>query len=148
MMLAVRAVTSFLLLPGLVAFAVPLLVLPRTRAIVDPRAAVLLVPGLGLLLWCAGAFYRHGRGTLAPWDPPRRLVTAGVYRYSRNPMYVGVLLILLSWAGAFHSLAHVVYAISIALLFHARVIWHEEPYLARTHGPAWTAYRARVRRWV
>ena len=49
---------------------------------------MLLLPGIGLLLWCVREFYVRGKGTLAPWDPPRHLVASGLYRISRNPMYL------------------------------------------------------------
>ena len=100
------------------------------------------------LLWCVWSFYTQGRGTLAPWSPPRTLVTSGLYRYSRNPMYVGVLLILAGWAVGFRSWPLALYAAGVAVAVHLRVILHEEPFLARAHGDAWTAYRARVRRWL
>ena len=93
-------------------------------------------------------FYVAGRGTLAPWSPPRNLVTSGLHRDSRNPMYVGVLLILCGWAIGLWSWPLAIYAAGIAVVFHVRVLLHEEPFLARTHGDAWTAYRARVGRWL
>src|SRR6185436_8584710 len=94
-MLFIRALISFLALPGIVAFLAPALLLgsigPRT-----PRGegVIVFVVGVLVLLWCVRDFYVAGKGTLAPWDPPRHLVSVGLYRYSRNPMYVGVLLIL------------------------------------------------------
>jgi protein-S-isoprenylcysteine O-methyltransferase Ste14 len=103
---------------------------------------------LALLLWCVGVFYREGRGTLAPWDPPRALVTTGVYGLSRNPMYVAVVLVLCGWALGFRSLPLAAYAIIVMIGFHLRVVFGEEPWLARTHGEAWTRYTARVPRWM
>lgn len=101
-----------------------------------------------LLLWCVRDFYVTGRGTLAPWAPPRQLVVAGPYRYSRNPMYVAVVLILVGWSVAFGSIALGVYALAIALAFHVRVVFGEEPWLARTHGEKWTRYCRQVPRWL
>lgn len=103
--LAVRAVVAFLALPGMVAFAVPLLVLRPaiTAAGLAPAGFAPVVLGCVILLWCVHDFYVAGRGTLAPWSPPSRLVIIGLYRFSRNPMYVGVLLILCGWAIAFRS---------------------------------------------
>jgi protein-S-isoprenylcysteine O-methyltransferase Ste14 len=60
---------------------------------------VLIVGTLGLL-WCVRDFYVRGKGTLAPWSPPQNLVVVGLYRYSRNPMYVCVVLVLLGWASS------------------------------------------------
>jgi protein-S-isoprenylcysteine O-methyltransferase Ste14 len=62
-------------------------------------------------------------------------------------MYVGVSLILLGWALAFRSRPLALYFLTVIVLFHVRVIVAEEPFLAATHGDAWTRYKARVRRW-
>ena len=103
---------------------------------------------LAILFWCVIAFYREGRGTLAPWDPPRRLVRGGLYRRSRNPMYVGVTLIVWGWALAFHSTALAIYAAIVMVAFHLRVVSYEEPWLARTFPGDWPRYKAEVRRWL
>jgi protein-S-isoprenylcysteine O-methyltransferase Ste14/pimeloyl-ACP methyl ester carboxylesterase len=134
----------------LVAFIVPLLIAwPRVRAgAFNPLALVLLVPGITLLVWCVRDFFVTGKGTLAPWDPPRNLVSSGPYRHSRNPMYVGVGLLLWGWAIAFGSWALVFYALIVMAAFHIRVLLNEEPYLARTHGRRWDDYRSRVPRWL
>jgi protein-S-isoprenylcysteine O-methyltransferase Ste14 len=148
-----RAVVAFLALPGTVAFLIPWMLRPR----VPPVAAgvPVLVPGAGvltlgviLLLWCVYEFYVSGHGTLAPWAPPKHLVTSGPYRISRNPMYVAVLLILCGWALTFPGRRLWVYTGLVALAFHLRVVFQEEPWLTRTHGAEWLAYRARVLRWI
>ena len=142
-----HALVAFLVLPGMVAFVGPWLLRPRTEQLY----AVGLVPlGLGVLLlfWCVRDFYVIGRGSLAPWAPPERLVIVGLYRFSRNPMYVAVLLILAGWALLFASRTLWLYTVAIAVAFHLRVVFGEEPWLARTHGAEWTAYAARVPRWM
>lgn len=144
-----RALVAFLLLPGVVAFVIPWLVFPRHW---PPHgwAWVGLVPlslGVSGLALTVRAFYVRGRGTLAPWAPPVDLVVSGVYRWSRNPMYVAVVAIVLGWALLFRSWPIGWYAAGLAVLFHARVMLGEEPWLARTHGPRWEAYRAAVPRW-
>jgi protein-S-isoprenylcysteine O-methyltransferase Ste14 len=93
-------------------------------------------------------FYVVGRGTLAPWEPPRRLVVVGLYRYSRNPMYLAVLLTLAGWSLAYHAAELWAYTAALAVAFHLRVVLAEEPYLARTHGERWGEYRAAVPRWL
>jgi len=145
-----RALAAFLVLPGMVAFVIPLTVfgLVSIDRFVDPLALIPLALGIVLLLWCVREFYVAGHGTLAPWTPPKHLVVSGLYRYSRNPMYVAVMLILLGWAIAFRSRAHLFYALAIAVLFHLRVILGEEPFLERTHGEGWRAYRQKTRRWI
>ena len=147
--LFVRAVIAFLALPGLVAFVVPWLIArpAPTATFTNPLAWALLGAGLVVLFGCVREFYVAGRGTLAPWAPPQTLVVSGLYRYSRNPMYIGVLLILIAWAIGFASWPLTIYAACIAILFHLRVLLHEEPFAARTFGNAWATYRARVPRW-
>lgn len=142
-----RAVLAFLALPTMVAFVVPWLLLPSDWHF-HAAAVPVLVAGAVLLLWCVRDFYVVGRGTLAPWSPPKRLVTVGLYRISRNPMYVAVMLILLGWALGVQSRGLWIYAACIAIAFHLRVVLYEEPWLARTHGREWEEYRARVRRWI
>ena len=108
---------------------------------------MLLSVGLVLLLWCVRDFYVAGKGTLAPWAPPEYLVTVGLYRVSRNPMYVGVLIVLWGWAIGFHSRGLATYALVFMLGFHLRVVFGEEPWLARRHGEQWERYKASVPRW-
>ena len=75
-------------------------------------------------------------------------MTIGLYRFSRNPMYIAVTLILCGWVLAFRSWVLAVYAAVVVLAFHLRVVFYEEPWLARTHGDAWLRYKAEVPRWV
>jgi protein-S-isoprenylcysteine O-methyltransferase Ste14 len=145
----VRATLAFLACPGMVALALPLLWLWSERAPAVHRTGFsLLGLGAAVLVGCVREFYVVGRGTLAPWDPPRHLVTSGLYRYSRNPMYVAVTAMLLGWAWTYASLPLLAYAGIVMLAFALRVVVGEEPWLARTHGTAWTAYRQRTRRWL
>ncbi|MBV8503652.1 MAG: isoprenylcysteine carboxylmethyltransferase family protein [Paucibacter sp.] len=144
-----RALLAFLLLPGMVAFALPVTWLASQGAsMLQPWGLVPLGIGATGLLACVIEFYRRGHGTLAPWSPPETLVVTGLYRVSRNPMYVCVLLILIGWAWAFESAPLLAYAGCVALGFHLRVVIGEEPWLARRHGQGWTNYAGRVRRWL
>ncbi|MBC7898227.1 MAG: isoprenylcysteine carboxylmethyltransferase family protein [Cytophagaceae bacterium] len=145
-LLLLRAVLAFLALPGVVAVAIPWMM--GRGAVFRSVGFAVLVPGLVLLLWCVRDFYVAGRGTLAPWSPPVNLVRVGLYRFSRNPMYVGVLTMLMGWSLGFNARGHWLYAAAIAIAFHLRVVFYEEPWLARTHGDAWRQYAARVPRWL
>lgn len=146
-----RALAAFLALPGVVAIGVPLAMAWRLTRLhpVHPMTGLALVAiGFFGLLWCVRDFHAAGKGTLAPWAPPTRLVAIGLYRWSRNPMYLSVLLMLSGWAVAFASLQLLVYALVVAICFQLRVVRGEEPWLARQHGDAWRDYVHRVRRWL
>ena len=145
--LVLRASIAFLVLPGIVAFAVPLLLLRPQGASFAIYATPIVIAGIVVLGWCVYDFFVEGRGTLAPWDPPRKLVRNGLYRYTRNPMYVGVLLIIAAWALGFRSWSILLYAVVVAVAFHLRVILGEEPWLARTFGEDWSRYASEVPRW-
>ena len=145
-----RALLAFIALPGLVAFVAPLLIAWPDVQDGSFRwiALVPLLTGVFLLLWCVRDVYVTGKGTLAPWDPPRRLVVAGPYHVSRNPMYIAVSLVLVGWAIGFRSWVLLLYAVTVMVAFHLRVVFSEEPWLARTHKDEWKRYAARVPRWV
>ena len=146
-----RAVIAFLALPGVVALLLPLAIVRNRWPASDPWFSiglVMLVAGFALLLWCVRDFYVSGKGTLAPWSPPRNLVVVGLYRYSRNPMYVAVTLMLAGWALCFWSPTLAIYTCFVIVAFHLRVVFGEEPWLARTHGAAWEEYKSKVPRWL
>jgi len=146
----VRALTAFVALPGVVAFALPIWIGTAARRPVRhvALAAIVLTLGTLLLLWCVREFYLVGRGTLAPWAPPTHLVTSGPYRWSRNPMYVGVITILVGWCLLWDSRALVIYTLATACAVHLRVLIAEEPWATGKFGAEWDAYRARVPRWI
>jgi protein-S-isoprenylcysteine O-methyltransferase Ste14 len=142
-----RALFAFLVLPGMVAFVFPWLLHPRDVAMASIGIPVFALGVIGLM-GCVREFYVIGKGTLAPWSPPKRLVMVGLYRWSRNPMYVSVLTIIAGWALLFPGPTLWIYLLVVAVGFHLRVLINEEPFLARTHGDDWTAYRSKVRRWI
>jgi protein-S-isoprenylcysteine O-methyltransferase Ste14 len=109
--------------------------------------AVLVVAGLPLLGDAILRFAIHGRGTPAPTAPTERLVVTGPYRFVRNPMYVGVLLIVAGQALWFASGAVLIYAACLAVGFHTFVRLYEEPILRRTYGAQYETYCRHVRRW-
>lgn len=144
-----RALLAFLALPGVVAYLVPVAAILGLRLSLRwPVGFLPVTLGSAALLWCVRDFHVAGHGTLAPWAPPGRLVDVGLYRISRNPMYVSVVLVLAGWALAFASPVLLFYMLVVAVAFHLRVVYGEEPWLAHTHGAHWQAYRARVRRWL
>ena len=147
----IRAIAAFVALPGIVAFIFPISIGISTGlpAQYVAFAAAPLCIGIFLLFWCVHEFYVNGRGTLAPWDPPQHLVTTGPYRVSRNPMYIGVVTILLGWCALWGSRTQlIIYTFLVMGGFHLRVLLSEEPWAARQFGAQCQAYRARVPLWL
>jgi len=145
-----RALVAFLVLPGVFAIALPLAWLRASgrTALVHPCGLLLLAVGFVALLLCVRDFHVSGKGTLAPWSPPKHLVVVGLYRYSRNPMYVAVTVMLVGWAVSFGSRGLLLYAAAVFAAFHARVVRAEEPFLSHVHGDEWERYKSRVPRWL
>jgi protein-S-isoprenylcysteine O-methyltransferase Ste14 len=106
------------------------------------------VVGGALAVWCIVTFAFAGKGTPAPFDPPRKLVVAGPYRFVRNPMYLGAALALGGAAVVYRSPPLLGYVALFLLAAHLFVVGYEEPKLARLFGEQYGAYRARVRRWL
>jgi protein-S-isoprenylcysteine O-methyltransferase Ste14 len=109
---------------------------------------ILICLGMPALLSSIFMFARHGDGTLSPADPAHNLVINGLYRYVRNPMYVGVMLILVGEALLFRSWTMVIYAGIAFLCFNLFIIFYEEPYLSRHFGQPYEEYRKHVHRWL
>ena len=152
--LAFRSILFVFLIPGSVAGYIPFLILQSSTASIHPRpsigsslAACLILLGASVLLRCVWDFFAAGRGTLAPFDPPRKLVVRGLYRFTRNPMYNGVVSVLIGEAWLFHSAALWKYAAVVFILFHLTVMVYEEPTLESTFGDSFRIYKRRVPRW-
>ena len=138
-------------MPGTGAVLLPYLVLGGPGRPPRPVAWPGLLPilaGLTLYGWCLWLFASVGRGTPGPWDAPRRLVASGPYRWVRNPIYIGVLLVILGEAWLFLSWSLVVYALGAALLFHVFVLLYEEPTLKRLFPDDYRSYFQAVNRWL
>ncbi len=106
--------------------------------------------GLGLWIYvsCVKDFVVVGQGTPAVWDPPTVFVTKGFYKIMRNPMYLGMMLILLGEAILFASAWLLVYALILWLSFHWFVVGVEEPTLRRKFGNSYETYLKSVPRWL
>jgi protein-S-isoprenylcysteine O-methyltransferase Ste14 len=114
------------------------------------QAAGLALLGLGLALAAASVwhFASEGKGTLAPWDPPTVFVVHGPYRFVRNPMISGVILILFGEALVLVSPAHSAWAASFLALNLLYIPLAEEPQLERRFGDSYREYRRHVRRFI
>src|SRR5688572_22852946 len=153
-MLWLRTALFTLLVPGTVLVLVPAALLATGRGPsldLGPARWVGLLPialGSAVILVCFVEFVRRGRGTPAPYDPPRELVVAGLYRYVRNPQYVGVLLVVVGEALLAGMVVLFGYAALMAIGYHLFVRYYEEPTLARQFGEPYACYREAVPRWV
>ncbi len=107
-----------------------------------------MIGGSFILLWCVRDFYISGKGTLAPWSPPKRLVIVGLYRICRNPMYIGVLVLVVGWAIFATSPLLVGYFVVLVFSFHFRIVMYEEPQLLELFGAVWESYSSLVPRWL
>jgi protein-S-isoprenylcysteine O-methyltransferase Ste14 len=104
--------------------------------------------GALLYLWCAWDFTFTGKGTPAPFDPPKEMVARGLYKYVRNPMYVAALLVLIGETILFESALILIYAAIVFSVFHLWVIFYEEPTLRRKFGESYEEYCLKVSRWI
>jgi protein-S-isoprenylcysteine O-methyltransferase Ste14 len=140
-----------LVVPGTLAVYVPLLIANTRSPASGPIFAIavaVLVVGAAVYGRCVWDFASFGRGTPAPIDAPRKLVVRGLYRYTRNPIYVGVLAVILGWALLFRAAPWVIYALIVGMCFHLFVVLYEERHLRRNFGSEYDEYCARVERWV
>ena len=139
----------------IVAFLIPLGIFMATRHWVmadmgTVRCAGLIPFTLGacVSLWCVKDFVVRGRGTPAPFDPPTRLVLLGPYRYVRNPMYVGLFLVLIGEAMLYASFFVLLYSLFLVAAAHIFVVFYEEPTLRRKFGESYEQYLRSVPRWL
>lgn len=139
-----------LVVPGMVAVYVPVLLVWDHSITSGPAAIlglVLLGSGTAVYVWCVWDFATFGRGTPAPIDAPRKLVVRGLYRYVRNPMYIGVLTVVLGLGALFRTAVLLIYASGLWLCVHLCVVFYEERRLRALFGDEYAAYRAGVNRW-
>jgi len=99
-------------------------------------------------LYCAGLFHFIGKGTPIPTSPPKKLVIKGLYRYTRNPMYLSILIIMLGLFFFFGRLMLLVYLFLLAGFFQLFVTLYEEPTLKKKFGKDYEKYLNRVHRWI
>jgi protein-S-isoprenylcysteine O-methyltransferase Ste14 len=116
--------------------------------IVHPEAWIVMAIGGAIAGWCAFEFAWSGRGTPAPFDPPRRLVVSGLYRFVRNPMYVGMGIILIGEAWLTVRIEFIYETLILLAVVSAFVIVYEEPALRSKFGDDYIGYCRNVRRWI
>jgi protein-S-isoprenylcysteine O-methyltransferase Ste14 len=151
----IKTLIFTILVPGTVTILIPRWVLSsqfgRERFDIGPFRYLGLIPivvGALIYLRCAWDFTFAGKGTPAPIDPPKELVVRGLYRYVRNPMYVGVGSVLIGEAVLFQSLALLAYLAAALICVYFFVRLYEEPVLTRKFGDSYRRYRETVPRWI
>ena len=155
MFVLIRAIVYATLFIGFVLVYLPSRFLSRS-GIVEPASTgaaqvagmITVAIGTVIALWCVFTFVFIGKGTPAPFDPPRKLVVRGPYRFVRNPMYIGAGTTLAGAALYYESLSILFYTGLFFLVTHLFVVLYEEPRLRRTFGDDYEAYCRRVRRWI
>jgi protein-S-isoprenylcysteine O-methyltransferase Ste14 len=155
-----RQARAIALLPGTVTIVVPAVILLRGEAeigwglaaplgaLVAALGVMLIAAGFCLWLWTVRLFARIGKGTLAPWDPTKKLVAEGPYRHVRNPMISAVLTALLGEAALFGSPGIAIWAAVFFAVNHVWFLAGEEPGLERRFGDEYRQYRGAVPRWI
>jgi protein-S-isoprenylcysteine O-methyltransferase Ste14 len=157
-----RHLRAIILLPGMVTLAIPGIILwrtrmdswglwqsvPATRIILPVVGAICICLGLVLMITTIRLFVTVGKGTLAPWEPPQRLVVQGVYRYVRNPMISGVLFVLLGESALTASVPLLRWFLTFAVINAIYIPLMEEPMLVRRFGEDYLVYKRNVPRWI
>jgi protein-S-isoprenylcysteine O-methyltransferase Ste14 len=155
-----RLACPIILLPGTVTVLVPALLMtdggPRLGwglgGIAGPLIVLLglalIAAGLALGVWTARLFAQTGKGTPAPWDPPRRLVVEGPYRYVRNPMISGVIAILLGESAVLGRPSMLIWLAAFVVINHIYFLLVEETGLIRCFGDEYREYKRHVPRWI
>ena len=152
--LALRSLLWTFILPGSVTAWLPIAYLGLRSVAFDATRPLHWLGGITLLVGavilgaCILEFARSGKGTLSPVDPPKHLVVQGLYRFVRNPMYVGVVTVLVGETILLGTRAMVTYTASIFAMFTIWTKIYEEPWLARTFPDDWARYKREVPMWI
>jgi protein-S-isoprenylcysteine O-methyltransferase Ste14 len=153
-MVLIKTIIFTFLVPGTVTILVPYWLLssstapPMQLGVFRHFGDLPAFVGAAIYFWCAWDFTFAGRGTPAPIDPPKELVVRGLYRYVRNPMYVGILSILIGEALLFASWRLFEYTAVVFIFFFLFVLLYEEPMLGRKFGESYRRYCKNVPRWI
>jgi protein-S-isoprenylcysteine O-methyltransferase Ste14 len=153
-LLFLKNLLFIVLVPGFVAGWVPLHWFERSPHWPEPTwqwwhfsGALLVGVGVGIVLHCVWLFATKGRGTPAPIDPPKKLVHRGLYRWVRNPMYLGVLAVVTGEMVFFWSWHVGVYLLCLTCVLQTFVVLYEEPALSSQFGAMYEDYLRDVPRW-
>ena len=163
MWLWVKGILFTILVPGTVAGFIPYLLtrnrIPDISAGFFHWAGLLIITlGIFIYLWTFLSFLLRGKGTPAIWftkvisfiigEEPVKMVVSGLYKYSRNPMYTGVITTVAGQGFFFQYTSLLWYALSLFIIFTFVVILIEEPHLEEKFGDEYKAYKKKTRRWL
>ena len=153
--LLIRNIAAIILLPGTVTIYIPYRIInptsllgPDSLSLSQYSAVLLLVIGTVILFRSIWSFAHVGRGTLAPFDETKKLVVDGLHRYVRNPMYIGVILMLLAESWFYWSSGLLIYTAICFFVANIIVIGYEENRLKYKYGEEFLRYCERVNRWT
>jgi protein-S-isoprenylcysteine O-methyltransferase Ste14 len=141
-----------ILIPATVAVYAPSLILSDSKITSQlwmiKIGSLIITFGVGVYAWTVWDFARFGRGTPLPFDAPKKLVVRGLYRYVRNPTYLGVILVILGWVALYSSGSLLLYALGVSIIIHLFVVGYEESSLKKLYGTQYEAYHNSVSRWI
>ena len=159
----IRLIFFTVLVPGTVAGYIPNRLIQHIdedwqHTILKWAGLGIIIAGIGIYFICAISFLRKGLGTPNIWfarslkavigEEPKKMVTSGIYKYSRNPMYLGVLISVLGQALFYQRMILLQYFLFLFILFHLVVLMIEEPHLKKKFGKEYEQYKKKTRRWL
>jgi len=151
MSLLIKSIVFTLLLPGTVAFLFPLKII-EGRVLYESWSLFfggsLMLAGISLYCWCVWDFIMVGKGTPAPIEAPKYLVVRGLYHYSRNPMYIAVLSVILAWFLLSLNGFVLLYGLLVVACFQIMIVNYEEPMLDEMFHADYLLYKKQVNRWL
>lgn len=156
MSLFFRNLLFTILQPGIVAILIPFWLSGKSiKEVFEQPFAwyhfsgfLIFAAGSVIMLICVASFAIRGKGTLSPADPTKKLVVSGLYRFSRNPMYVGVAMMLIGESIFFQSYIVGAYALLVVISFNIFIVFFEELRLLNDFGNEYKEYTKKVRRWL
>ena len=144
-----------ILVPSIIDFLIPYLILNTASETAVPQiglleigAIILAVIGICMVVWVSITFVSRGKGTPVPFIPPTEFIAGGLFRWVRNPMSVGLLLVIMAEAVFFPSVWLLLYAFLLWLLAHTFIVLLEEPQLEKRFGDAYQNYKSTTPRWI
>lgn len=152
--LLLRNVFFTIMQPGIVTGLIPYFLLHNTTGLnpsewtfVHFLGLLVVLSGFSIMIYCILQFAWEGKGTLSPADPTKQLVVKGLYKYSRNPMYLGVMIILSGEFMFYQQMIQLFYLGIVFIVFYLFVVFFEEPRLRKDFSKEYLNYCAKVRRW-